>query len=347
MNFNQSKIKSFRRCQKQYSFIHDYAPEGFELKPKYPSLPLKIGGWLHELQEAYHREWAGVPDTPTWKEKHKDLTQSFDSLFDEEKEKYGVDLPDEAFRLFNAYRRHYKDDDQKYKVATLHDGSPAIEFVVEVPMGKHMFKGRIDLMVEDLEYRGLWIWDAKWVRSIPKPDERMMNPQALMYPWALLKSGYEVRGFVFNYGRKKPPAIPDLLKKGFLTTKHSLDSDVYTYLREIKRVHGESWKRLATTYYAAKIEELKARHNDWFRRERVPVDRVRINTALKEFKVTARDILRRPTEDVPRTYLYNCPFNCDYHDPCVAEFTGRDITKLLKTNYVVEEERYTSEPDLD
>ena len=343
MNFNQSKIKSFRRCQKQYSFIHDYAPEGYELKPKYPSLPLKIGGWLHELQEAYHLEWAGVT-TKTWKEVQRELTKNFNLLFDEEKEKYGVDLPDEAYRLFAAYRRHYRDDSEKYRVATLKDGQPGIEFMVEVPMGRHFFKGRIDLLVEDLEYGGLWIWDAKWVRKIPNADERMMNPQALMYPWALKKAGYDVRGFVFNYGRKKPPTIPPLLKKGFLTTRHSLDTDVYTYLREIKRTHGDGWKRLAKTYYADKIEELKARHNDWFRRERVPVDNVRINAALREFKATVRDILRRQTDDVPRSYAYNCPFNCDYHDPCVAEFTGRDITKLLETNYVLEEERYAKEP---
>jgi PD-(D/E)XK nuclease superfamily len=345
VNFSQSKIKQFRRCQKQYSFCTDYAPEGKELKPKYPSLPLKIGGWLHELQEAYHREWAGLD--ASWEDKHEDLATQFNNLFDEEKERYG-DLPDEAYRLFKAYRRHYKDDADKFKVATLHDGSPAIEFIVEATLaGKHQFKGRIDLMVEDQEYGGLWVWDGKWVRSIPKADERMMNPQSLMYPWALTKNDYHVRGFVFNYGRKKPPAIPDTLKKGFLTTKHSLDSDVYTYLRQIKRVHGDDWKHYATTYYAEKLKELKARSNNWFRRERVPVDKTRVNAALREFWSTAQDILHRNEEDIPRTYLYSCAFNCDYHDPCVAEFTGRDITQLLKTNYTIEEERYAGEPDLD
>jgi PD-(D/E)XK nuclease superfamily len=347
MNFNQSKIKCFRRCQKQYAFLVDYSPEGYELKPKYPSLPLKIGGWLHMLQEAYHYEWAGIT-TKTWKEVHGELEKNFNLLFDEEKEKYGEDLPDEAYRLFSAYRRHYKYDSERYRVATLHDGKPAVEFVVEAPLARsHMFKGRIDLVVEDQEYGGLWVWDAKWMRKIPSADERMMNPQGLMYPWALKRNGYDIRGFVFNYGRKKPPAIPAVLKKGFLTTKHSLDSDVYTYLREIKRLHGDDWKYYAGTYYAAKIKELRARHNDWFRRERVPVDHTRINAALREFKATARDILRRQTDDIPRTYLYNCKFNCDYHDPCVAEFTGRDITQLLKKNYQIVEERYIGEPDLD
>ena len=367
MNFNQSKVKSFRRCQKAYSFEYDYADEGFELKPKYPSLPLKIGSWLHTLQEAYHREWAvesgfdpelvydqerwrgeekeRILDELGWKAAHRALTEEFDKLFVEEKEIYG-DIPDQAYRLFTSYLRHWEKegDKERYKIAALHDGRPAIEFLVQQPLSKsHMFKGRIDVMVEDAEYGGLWIWDAKWVKSLPKPDERMMSPQSLMYVWGQRKAGYDVRGFVFNYGRKKPPTIPPLLKKGFLTTRHSLDTDVYTYLREIKRTHGGDWKKLARTYYADKIEELKARHNDWFRRERIPTDPARIAKALKEFGVTAKDILRRDLENPPRTYIpFSCPFMCDYHDLCVSEFNGLDISGLIKANFVQQEERYVN-----
>lgn len=343
-NFSQSKIKSFRRCQKQYSFRADYAPYEMELVAKYPSLPLKIGGWLHKLQEAYHREWAGLD--ASWEDVHADLAVQFGNLFDEEKERYG-DLPDEAYRLFRAYTRHWekRGDADRYTVATLEDGSPAVEFITETPLsssGKHMFKGRIDLMVEDHEYGGLWIWDAKWVKSLPSPDERMMNPQSLMYPWSLRENGYDVRGFVFNYGRKKPPAIPALLKKGFLTTKHSLDSDEFTYLREIRRVHGDSWKTLAQSYYKEKILELRARHKDWFRRERVPVEAHRVDQALLEFKTSVRNILKRDLGmKIPRTYEYNCKFSCNYHDLCVAEFNGLDIEGLIKANFVVEPERYS------
>ena len=55
---NQSRIKMFRRCQKQYSFRYDYAEDGLELVPKVPKVQLRRGSWLHALQEAHNREWA-------------------------------------------------------------------------------------------------------------------------------------------------------------------------------------------------------------------------------------------------------------------------------------------------
>ena len=107
---------------------------------------------------------------------HEQWTARFNRLFDEEKDELG-DLPAECERLFNTYLRRWREDYDTYKVARLHDGSPGVEFVVEVPLEKwglqSPFKGRIDLLVKDREYGGLWIWDHKWVRGIPDIDERM------------------------------------------------------------------------------------------------------------------------------------------------------------------------------
>ena len=88
------------------------------------------------------------------------------------------------------------------------------------------------------------------------------------------------------------------------------------------------------------LQELKAREALWFRRERIPVEPARINQALGEFLQTCRDIERRHTKFVPRTYNYTCPRNCDYHELCVAEFQGLDIAPLIKLHYQVESERY-------
>ena len=355
MALNQSKVKSFRRCQKQYSFRHDYAPEGLELVPKYPTLPLKIGGWLHTCQQAFHAEWAGVKGAD-WEAVHDRLTHEFNQMFTEEKEQYG-DLPGESDRLMRSYIRHLAKDQDRFEVATLKNGKPGIEFVVEVPLRKwginDSFKGRIDLLVHDYDIRGLWIWDAKWVRKIPTPDERMMDPQRLMYVWALRKMGYDVRGFAHCYMRKKAPTVPILLKRGgrygvagMLTTKPSLDTDLLTYVRAMKAAHGSQWKMLAKTYYADKIRTLKAREETWFRRELSPVQPGMINQALGEFLATALDIEKRRTDDfVPRTYQYNCKFQCNYHDPCVAEFAGLDIEPLLKARFQYEEERYFGDED--
>lgn len=345
-NFSQSAVKSFRRCQKQYSFRRDYAPDGLEMHKKVPSIPLKRGGWLHELQQAHHEAWAGV-EGADWEERHAQLTAEFDKLFEEEQEVLG-DLPGECERLFRAYLRHYRGDYDQYRVAYV-GNRPAVEFVVEVPLHRWVpqgtFKGRVDLLVEDLEYGGIWVWDAKWVKTVPAPDERMMSPQSLMYVWALRRLGIDVRGFVFNYGRTKPPAIPQVLKRGTLTVKKNLDTDYVTYLTAIKELHGDEWKYAVKHIYLPKLRELKNREVLWFRRERIPVEKERITRALGEFVTSARQIENRPKKSVPRTYEYNCKFTCAFHDLCVAEFQGLDIEPLIKKNFIFEEERYSDGED--
>lgn len=353
--YNQSKVKMFRRCQKQYSFRYDYAEKlglepSLEMVPKQPSVPLKRGSWLHALQEAHHQEWAGV-EGADWQIVHDQLTEEYNKLFEEERELMG-DLPTECARLFRAYLKRWQADTERYTIAKMGNGHPAIEFVIEVPLTKWQidepFKGRIDLMVHDSDIGGLWIWDAKWVKTIPPQDERMMSPQALMYVWALRKLGYDVRGFVFNYGRTKPPTIPPVLKRsGLLTMRRSLDCDVHTYVEEIRKLHGTDWKEAAYSIYREKILELRGREAMWFRREQIPTEPHRINQALVEFLTTILDIRSRRKKNPPRSYFYNCKFSCGYHDLCVAEFNGLDIEPLIKYNYTFEEERYSDEPSLD
>lgn len=352
MAYSQSKIKSFRRCQKQYAFRHDYAPEGKELVPRVPKLALNIGSWLHELQAAHHRRWAGLKGKGTnWEKVQKQQERKFYAYFEEDREELG-DLPAETRRLFTSYLRFWAGhDEDRYRVATLHDGSPAVEFMVEVPLTRwgidDPFKGRLDLLVEDLEYGGLWIWDAKWVTRIPDRDGRMMSPQALLYAWALQKMGYDIRGFVFNYGRKKAPTVPHVLKRpaGQLSLAAKMDTDYYTYLSAIRDNHGKQWKHFARTVYRQKLISLKHRDKLWFRRERIPVDKARMRQALTEFLVSVKQIERRVDPlKAPRTWLdYDCPRWCDYHDICVAEFTGLNIEPLVKARYKLESARYSEE----
>jgi hypothetical protein len=359
--WNQSRVKLFRRCQKAYAFRYHYADES-ELVTKLPSLPLKKGDWLHKLQQAHYRDLAGITGKrfPGVGEVMATMNEEFDKLFDEEKELYG-ELPQEVWRLFRTYLRHYEraDPPDRYEVATLTNGTPAVEFVVEVPLTKYgiedPFKGRIDLVVEDKEYGGLWIRDAKWVSKIPGPDERYLSPQALMYAWAMRKLGYDIRGFVYDYGCTKAPTWPSVLKRnsqygsaGYLTTKPSLACDYWTYLEAIKAAHGEDWKFYAKTVYLEKLKELQARHALWFRRERLPVEGPRIKRALAEYITSVRDIEGMELTHTPRTYDWRCKFSCEYHDICVGEFNGLDIEPMIKAKFTVQEERYgeDSEPEL-
>lgn len=354
MAYNQSKIKMFRRCQRQFAFRYDTNPKKGELVPRTPALPLHRGTWMHALQEAYHRELAGIEGPESdWKVVHARFEEAYDALFDEEKVEYG-DLPRECKRMFKGYLRRYGGTDaDSYRVATVRGERdlPACELVIEVPLDEFgialPFKGRIDLLLEDLEYGGLWIRDAKWVKTIPNTDDRMMSPQALMYPWALWELGYDVRGFIYDYGRTEPPSIPRVLQRpaGMLSVAHKMDTDYYTYMAAIKRQHPDpkERKRYVNSYYKEKLEECKAREATFFRRERVPTDPERVQFALREFVTTVRDIERRSKEYPPRNWMRSCRWDCSYLDLCVGEFTGLDIKPLIKKRYTYEEERYSGE----
>lgn len=373
-NISQSRTKLFRRCQKQYSLRYDYpllygGKARQEMIPSRKKLPLYRGSWMHALQEALHHEWAGVEEfdivfgegkhtlkfpVSSWQDVQATLTEQFEGTFEEEREELG-DLPGETERLFKSYLNFWKDDRDKYSVVTLPDGSPAIEVEVSCDLTKFGlkgfgFKGKLDLIVEDHEYGGVWIWDAKWVKRIPDPDERMMSPQNCLYVWALRETyDLDVRGFVYNYGRTKPPTVPRVLKKpeGMLSLASKMDTDYSTYLREIKKVHGKKWK-MYLPYYIQKLHDLKGRDAMWFDRARIPVEDDRILRAVREYTATVRDIQRRETrrDYVPRTYLYSCGWSCDYHNLCAAEFQGLEIEPLIKRGYEFAGERYDKEGDL-
>lgn len=372
--FNQSKVKLYLRCRQAYFYRYEYpalvmGKPGQELVPKYPSLPLKRGSWMHALQQAYWLELCGLPVKRTikrgkrttemvfdgWEELHEQLSVEFERLFDEEREQYG-DLPNECRRMFRGYLRRWRDDNEKYKVAVLPKRKPAVEFIIEYPLDKwglsQKFKGQIDLLVEDLEYGGLWIRDAKWVKTIPGPDERMMSPQNIMYVSIFRRMGYDVRGFIYDYGRTKVPTVPRTLQR---STRYGpagsvslakCDTDYTTYVRAIKKAHGKQAKALMKTYYRDKLEQVKAADSLWFTRERIPVEGPRVAQGFREFIQTAREMANRKAGPSPRTYIYSCKWNCDYHEPCVAQFQGMDVERLMKTRYELTEERYTME-DID
>lgn len=352
--FNQSRVKSFLRCEKQYSFRYDYpilelgVKEG-ELVPKHPGVGLKRGDWMHQLLEAHWLQLTGVKKKG-WMKRHRKLTEEFNQLFDEEKERYG-DMPTECAQMMLGYLRRYEKENERFKIAHLHDGSEAIEFVITVPLKKHgikgQLKGRIDILLEDLDHGGLWIRDAKWVKTIPNPDERMMSPQNIIYGWGLRQLGYDVRGFIYDYGRTKLPSQPTILKRNSQygpagsVSLARCDTTYEVYLAAVKQAHGENWKRFAKTRYKEKLLELRARDVLWYRRETIPLMGPRMDQGVREFFIACHRVLDRG--EPVRNYLYNCKFNCDYHQLCVAEFQGLDVEPILKHSYQIEAEKYGAE----
>src|SRR5262252_4527646 len=142
-----SMLKTFRRCPKQFDYKYIQ-----RLKPRILGRPLRLGTWMHRLQEVYY-------DGGDWREEQAKLTFKFKKLFDEEQAWIG-NLPADTERLFRSYLWHYKEHDWKVLET---------EFTLEceLPDGT-IFRCRIDLLIED-QY-GLWIVDHKWHRTLPSHE---------------------------------------------------------------------------------------------------------------------------------------------------------------------------------
>ena len=184
-----SMLKTFRRCPKQaeYKYIE-------RLQPRILGRPLRLGTWMHRLQEVH--SMGG-----DWRAEHKKLTAKFSKLFDEEKDEIG-DLPTQCYQLMISYLWHYKNDNWKVLEA---------EFVLEaeLPDGS-IFRAKIDWLVED-QY-GLWIVDHKWHRTLPDLNFRLLDSQSADYVWVAVKNDLPVQGHIWNYARSKMPTYPEPLK---------------------------------------------------------------------------------------------------------------------------------------
>lgn len=222
-----SMLKQYLACPK--SAQYKYAER---LKPKMATRrdqPLRRGTWVHELLEAYYKG-------EDWREVHRRNTVKFNSLMDVEKEDLG-DLPAECLRLLRSYLWHYGAN----KTDPFHGWNVlGAEVTLEAVWpdsqdGLDIYRCRVDLLVED-EY-GLLIVDHKTHGQLPDHTFRMLDAASPLYVWAARESGYDVRGFQWNYIRTKAPTVPRMVYVGTKRERLSeaaIDTDFPTYYRAIK-----------------------------------------------------------------------------------------------------------------
>jgi len=310
-------IKTFRRCPKQTEYKYF-----IRLKPRVLGKPLRQGTWMHRLQEVHYKGG-------DWHEEHKKLTLKFSDLFDEERDEIG-DLPTECGRMMESYLWHYKADNWKVLDA---------EFVLETefPDGT-IYRAKIDLLVED-QY-GLWLVDHKWHKSLPNLTYRILDAQSGLYVWAARRNGLKVQGHIWNYGTRKAPGIPALLKSGARLSNKKLDTDFPTFLKTIRAYD------LDPKPYLAKLQYLKNQRYEFgapqtspfFRRAILEMNPEMLKQTAREAYHTVKrmneyDFAR--TEFVERVPDRSCMFMCSYRDVCSLELFGGNTFNLRKERYKI------------
>src|SRR5262249_9494808 len=140
---------------------------------------------------------------------------------------YGEDFLDNIKRIYQGYLRAYDDSDLEYLSSE--------EFVTTPLAGDIIFQGHIDKRV--FKDGRMWVMDHKTHKNIPTEGQRVKDYEILMYVWDWNKEhkGEQIDGVIWDYIRTKPPTIPDLLQKGGLSQAKNIDTDVYTYTKELAR----------------------------------------------------------------------------------------------------------------
>jgi hypothetical protein len=313
MQVSNSKLKTYRRCPNKYKYKYV-----LKLRPKAKALPLEKGTWMHSLLQAYYEgeDWVVI---------HKELTKSFNNMWDEIREQLG-NLPDECWRIMRGYLRQYADDFERYKVI-----DTEMDEIITLPNGLRL-NIIVDLIVEDMLEGGLWLWDHKFRAKLGDPDDMLLDPQLTLYYWGLERMGYRgIRGVLYNEVRTKVPTTPKLLARGGLSKAKNIDTDLYTYMKEIKRHDLDPRDYDDILGHIATNEEMR-----FFRRTPIPKDPPVVRTTMKEAIDTAIEIQRAEKQErFPRAFDSSCRWGCEFKDLCIAQLHGADIGSMIRQNYEV------------
>lgn len=326
-----SMLKQMARCPKsvQYKYAERLKPKFITAREK----PLKRGTWFHELLQEFY---AGRD----WRERHEELCKQYRGLFDEEKEALG-DLPNEMIQLMRSYLWHYGADK-----SDPHHGWNVIgtEMTFECPWpdsedGLDMYRCRVDVLYED-EW-GLWIGDHKTHKALPNTTFRILDAASPLYVWAAREAGYNVRGFVWNYIKTKPPTKPELVyvgKPNERLSKRAIDTDYPTFYRGLKALgldpkeHRAELERLR----AYRWEHGKPQSSPFFRRDTLEKPDEMIASVVAVMMKT-RDRLHEYEWDEPemveRSPSRACTWDCSFTALCETELFEGDARQLRRQQF--------------
>lgn len=320
---SQSEIKLSRKCRKAHWYRY-----GERLARRRPNRPALVGTILHEMLDAKVKGGAGAP----WAVLEKYRVQ-YAKLFREEQEEFG-DIPQLAKAIYKGYWRRWKDSGLVFLESE-------VEFRIELAP-KIELVGFIDKIAED---RLRFVTDHKFHKNLPGPDDRFSDIQTVLYFWVWNElhtgRGNRVDGILWDYGRMKAPAVPEVLKRGGLSKRANIDTDVHTY-REALRKNGIPEKG-----YRDILKKLEGKDRTFFERVPLPAPSKHL---IKEVVADARESAIQAKKDldkggkVPRSMSgFNCK-GCEFRPLCEAEVRGLDSKFIRKKEYVnrdeVKEKKY-------
>lgn len=330
---SNSKIKCFTSCGRKghYKYVE-------KLRPKRKPKALHFGSVFHETMETLLKG-------ESVKEKILAYKAEWDAMMDEEKELYAEADPKNILNLVKRYKKHWAEHDKDAEIICVEQ-----DFKIRIPDTPLVYVGKIDYIQR--RDSGIYPSDLKTCKSIPDDEFRMRDTQSANYLWSLkLLAPYlgfkpdEIRGFVFDYVRKKPPAIPEVLKNGTLSRRKNIDTDVETY-RQAVIDNGED-----PDDYADMLELLKYRGKKFFARRMITKSDYLLKSVFDEV-VSIGMMIHNGTFPNFRNIGLDCD-HCEYKSICQCDLLGYDRESVISSDYIdgkkekVEETEVTDEIELD
>ena len=316
---SHSKIKLARKCL--WAYKQKYI---LKLRAKAKSRPLMIGSLVHECLESHFRDGHYLPVIRNWKK------EELDKMFKEE-QALNSDIIPLVKSLMRGYIKRW--DELGLEMIWVEH-----EFNIEISPGIWL-NGKIDGLAKCS--KGLkWLVEHKTCKKMPGEEIRINDIQAILYSRMLPLMGDDIpNGVIWDYLRTKPPAKPELLKSGGLSTRKNIDTLPEVYLREIHR-HG-----LDVNGYQDILTELENKKDNFFRQIRLPFSKNMGDIVLEELVIDSQELVRREAlykddgiDTFTRHLSRDCSW-CDFKTLCHAELKGDDTEYILKHDYKKAEKR--------
>jgi len=332
--FSHTMIETVKRCPKkaEFRYVKGYTP-------RVKGVNLERGTWVHELLASYYehvKEHGWENGKAAIESRHKELLKdTWEPLFDEEKEEFGLDFPDECLAISLRYvdKWEVQDRSQIARILFVEQMIP-----VDLPELPAPFQFKCDLIY--LNRLGMAvIVDHKVVGDVPDEEDRMLDSQGPRYVLGLtefLRSRGvldKINGvvMVYDYIRNRTPRVPTLNKNGSMS-RAAIDTEWDVYRQALLD------NDLDPSDYKEMLDKIARQGKPFFERWAVPISDYRLEAESNELGAVAPQLYRQ--EVYPRNLdRMRCRWDCEYKDLCIVEMQGGDIEPILQNRFEVRTRR--------
>ena len=257
-----SAIQTWQRCPRKYKYAYIDKIQPVQLQPK-----MSAGSWMHKLLEAHYKN-----------ENVRDLHEQLELQFvDKYASEEAQEIADLTWKVYKRYVEKYWEDENLWEIASVERGYE-IEGISFTP----------DLVVKYKDGKGVWLVDHKTVDTIPQEQDKMLDFQRLAYIGGMIEAGYDVKGFIFNYIKRKLPGKPRMKKSGTpgIAYLKTIDTDYETLKAFVSGADP----------FVAKLPEVERRleelvlYNNFFHRAYFPTHKEFALEIFNDMKISGMEL---------------------------------------------------------